>query len=319
MALNVAARAELESWTAWLDELGMDRWGVQAGEQPFPLRRWCSATPTTSSSSCSRSVDHAFPWSVATNFTVASDPVGCATDEAIRTVGCHVATGSVSLHNSRGRRRWWPSCWALCLSAAGPHRPSPPVISRRALIRGGAAQYLVHVPPGLEQPAGLVINLPGAGMTAGEQAAMTNYNAVADQHGFVVVYPDGIDLSWADGRGASVPDRQGVDDVGFLVALADRLTQDFGIDRGRVFATGMSAGAFMANRLGCARADVFPPSRRLPARWARLPVAPSQPVSVLEIHGTADDVVPFNGGPMVGRAGPATSCPRRRWPSGGGS
>ena len=86
---------------------------------------------------------------------------------------------------------------------------------------------------------------------------MTNYNAVADQHGFVVVYPEGIDLSWADGRGASVPDRQGVDDVGFLAALADRLTQDFGIDRGRVFATGMSAGAFMANRLACARADVF--------------------------------------------------------------
>jgi polyhydroxybutyrate depolymerase len=164
--------------------------------------------------------------------------------------------------------------------------------------------YLVHVPPGLEQPTGLVINLHGAGMTGGAQAAMTNYNAVADQHGFVVVYPEGIDLSWADGRGASVPDRQGVDDVGFLVAVADRLTQDFGIDRGRVFATGMSAGAFMANRLACARADVFSAVAPVAGTLgSAFPCSPSQPVSVLSIHGTADNVVPFNGGPMVGRGG----------------
>jgi polyhydroxybutyrate depolymerase len=164
--------------------------------------------------------------------------------------------------------------------------------------------YLVHAPAGLEQPAGLVINLHGAGMTGGAQAAMTNYNAVADQHGFVVVYPDGIDLSWADGRGASVPDRQGVDDVGFLVALADRLTQDYGIGPGRVFATGMSAGAFMANRLACSRADVFSAVAPVAGTLgSAFPCSPSQPVSVLNIHGTADNVVPFTGGPMVGRGG----------------
>src|SRR6478735_4199178 len=166
--------------------------------------------------------------------------------------------------------------------------------------------YLVHAPAGVDHPTGLVINLHGAGMSAAEQASLTNYDAVADQHGFAVVYPDGIDLSWADGRGASVPDRQGVDDVGFLVALADRLTQDFGIDRGRVFATGMSAGAFMANRLGCARADVFSAIAPVAGTLGSgFPCAASQPVSVLEIHGTADDVVPFNGGPMVGRGGPS--------------
>lgn len=164
--------------------------------------------------------------------------------------------------------------------------------------------YLVHVPPGIEQPTGLVINLHGAGMTAGAQAAMTNYNAIADQHGFVVVYPEGVDLSWADGRGASVPDRQGVDDVGFLVALANRLTQDFGIDPGHVFATGMSAGAFMANRLACSRADVFSAVAPVAGTLGSAsPCNPSQPVSFLSIHGTADNVVPFNGGPMVGRGG----------------
>lgn len=174
-----------------------------------------------------------------------------------------------------------------------------------ALTFGGVQRtYLVHVPPGLEHPNGLVINLHGSGMTGGAQAAATNYNAVADAHGFVVAYPEGIDLSWADGRGASIPDRQGVDDVGFLVAVAERLTRDFGIAPGRVFATGISAGGFMANRLACDRADVFAAVASVAATLgSSLPCNPSQPVSVLMIHGTADPVVPFNGGAMVGRGG----------------
>lgn len=176
-----------------------------------------------------------------------------------------------------------------------------------ALTFGGVQRsYLVHVPFGLQNPSGLVINLHGAGMTGRDQAGLTNYNAVADQFGFVVAYPDGIDLSWADGRGASVPDRQGVDDVGFLAALIDRLVRDYRVPAGRVFVTGMSAGAFMANRLACQRADlvaaVVPVAGTL---GSGVPCTPSRPVSVLQIHGTADPVVPYAGGPMVGRGGPS--------------
>src|SRR6185312_15112303 len=118
-------------------------------------------------------------------------------------------------------------------AAAGPIGNVP-----GALEFGGFQRtYLLHAPSA--DPAGLVINLHGAGMTGGEQAAATNYDAVGDRHGFAVVYPDGIDFSWADGRGASVPDRTGVDDVGFLVALAEQISRDYGIDPGRVYATGM--------------------------------------------------------------------------------
>ena len=173
------------------------------------------------------------------------------------------------------------------------------------LMFGGLPRtYQVHVPAGLDHPAGLVINLHGAGMTGGDQAAVTNYNAVADQYGFVVAYPDGIDFSWADGRGASAPDRQGVDDVGFLVELVNRLSHDYGIAPGRVFATGMSAGAFMATRFACQRADlvsaIAPVAGTLGAGF---PCAPSRPVSVLQMNGTADPVVPFTGGTMLGRGG----------------
>src|SRR5262245_13848404 len=174
-----------------------------------------------------------------------------------------------------------------------------------ALTLGGLDRtYQVHVPAGLDHPSGLVINLHGAGMTGGGQAAATNYDAIADQHGFVVAYPDGIDLSWADGRGASIPDRQGVDDVGFLGALIDRLSRDYGIAPGRVYVTGTSAGAFMATRLACERADIVSAVAPVAGTLGiAFPCAPSRPVSVLQVHGTDDQTVPFGGGTMLGRGG----------------
>lgn len=174
-----------------------------------------------------------------------------------------------------------------------------------ALPFGGLDRtYVLHVPGGVEHPSGLVINLHGAGMTGAEQASVTNYNAAADRHGFAVVYPDGIDMSWADGRGASVPDRQGVDDVGFLVALANKLTADLGINPANVYATGLSAGAFMAMRLACQRADVVDAIAPVAGSLgSAVPCSPSEPVSVLATNGASDTVVPYYGGGMVGRGG----------------
>lgn len=186
--------------------------------------------------------------------------------------------------------------------AGGPALADPPGM----LSFGGLQRtYVLHVPPG--PPNGLVLNLHGAGMNGSQQAAVTGYDAVADRYGFVVAYPDGTDTTWADGRGASLPDRQGVDDVGFLAALIDQLSREYRIPPGRVFVTGMSAGAFMANRLVCERADlvsaIAPVSGTL---GATIPCTPSRPVSVMAVHGTADPVVPYEGGPMIGRGGAST-------------
>ena len=169
-------------------------------------------------------------------------------------------------------------------------------------VGGLQRTYVLHVPPGT--PNGLVINLHGAGMNGGQQAALTDYNSVADRYGFVVAYPDGIDSTWADGRGASLPDRQGVDDVGFLSTLIGQLTRTYGIPAGHVFVTGMSAGGFMANRLVCERADLVTAIAPVAGTLgAGIPCSPSRPVSVMAVHGTADPVVPFDGGVMNGRGG----------------
>ncbi|HZQ32012.1 MAG TPA: PHB depolymerase family esterase [Mycobacterium sp.] len=197
------------------------------------------------------------------------------------------------------------SCVVLLLVSGCGFRATAGPGAKGQLPFGGVTRtYELHVPAGVAHPTGLVVNLHGSGGTGAGQEALTHYDAVADAHGFVVVYPDGVERSWADGRGASPADRRGVDDVGFLTTLVASLVREYGIDPGHVFAVGFSNGAFMVDRLACERPDVFaaiaPVSGTL---GAGVGCTPSRPVSVIETHGTADPIVPFNGGPMTGRGG----------------
>jgi polyhydroxybutyrate depolymerase len=201
----------------------------------------------------------------------------------------------------------WLSLAVLAVCVAGCGMRDVSAASARDLpgtFRSGGMDrtYTLHVPPG--DPVGLVLSLHGGGGSGSGQRDLTDFDAVADANNLLVVYPDGYDKSWADGRGASPADRHHVDDVGFLVGLVSKLQSDYGIARGHVFATGMSNGGFMSNRLACDRADIFaaiaPVAGTLGAGVA---CNPSRPVSVLQAHGPADPLVPFNGGDVRGRGG----------------
>ncbi len=192
---------------------------------------------------------------------------------------------------------------AFCLVACGREVSASSRDQPGSLQFGGLTRtYTVHVPPG--PPWGLVLNLHGGGGTGVGQQGLTDFDSVADTNNLLVAYPDGYDKSWADGRGAAPADRRHVDDVGFLAALVAKLQADYGVPAGHVFATGMSNGGFMSNRLGCDRADVFAAVAPV-AGTLGVGVAcnPSRPISVLEAHGTADPLVPFNGGDVKGRGG----------------
>jgi len=194
---------------------------------------------------------------------------------------------------------------AVCLAGCGTRYVSSASardLSGTFRFGGMDRTYTLHVPPG--DPVGLVLNLHGGGGTGTGQQGLTDFDAVANAHSLLVVYPDGYDKSWADGRGVSPADRHHVDDVGFLVGLAGKLSNDYNIGAGHVFATGMSNGGFMSNRLACERADVFAAIAPV-AGTLGVGVAcnPSRPVSVWEAHGTADPLVPFNGGDVKGRGG----------------
>lgn len=202
--------------------------------------------------------------------------------------------------------RWlWLAVLAVCVVGCGVRHVS--AASARDIsgtFRSGGMDrtYMLHVPAG--NPVGLVLSLHGGGGTGIAQRGLTGFDAVADAHNLLVVYPDGYEKSWADGRGASPADRHHVDDVAFLVGLVTKLQNDYRVAPGHVFVTGMSNGGFMSNRLACDRADVFAAVAPV-AGTLGVGVAcnPSRPVSVWAAHGTADPLVPFKGGAVRGRGG----------------
>lgn len=172
------------------------------------------------------------------------------------------------------------------------------------LRHGGVARtYALHVPASYGgRPMPLVLVLHGGGGTGPQVARVTGFSDLADREGFIVAYPSGLDRGWNDSR--TVPGRAEPDDVGFLAALVEHLARTYAIDRQRVYATGISNGGFMSYRLACERADLVaaigPVAGLMPEP---LRCAPSRPVSVVQIHGTEDGLVPWAGGTVARNRG----------------
>ena len=150
------------------------------------------------------------------------------------------------------------------------------------------------------------------GFGNGAQAERSyHWDAEADNGHFLVAYPDGLNRAWNAGTCCGEPQRDNVDDVGFITTMVEAIKQEIPIDRARVYVTGMSNGAMMALRLGCQTgtfAAIAPVAGTLLTDCSQ-----ARPKSVLQIHGTADDRVPYNGGP--GKAFAINGNPRVDGPS----
>ncbi len=169
------------------------------------------------------------------------------------------------------------------------------------LTSGGLARNaIVHVPPSYDPTKGemIILNFHGYTSNAPEEEILTVMDTAADSRNFIVVYPNGIDQSWNAGSCCGVAWNNSVDDIQFTKDLLADLESKYCIDPSRIYATGMSNGGFFSHRLGCEMADTFA---------AIAPVAgvmgipddeclPTRPMPVLDFHGTADPVVPYEGG-----------------------
>lgn len=158
--------------------------------------------------------------------------------------------------------------------------------------------YQVYRPLSLSRqvPVPLVIMLHG-GFGTGKQAESSyNWDSQAGQHGFVVVYPNGINHSWNAGGICCGPAlRENVDDVGFLNRLIEEVSRTEDIDPKRVYLTGISNGAAMAYRFACEGA--YPVAAIGPVAGSFSFSCPRpHHVSVMAIHGLEDRHIPFAGG-----------------------
>lgn len=165
-------------------------------------------------------------------------------------------------------------------------------------VDGQTRSFVIHVPVG-QPPSGgfpLILAFHGGGMQGAGMARVTGLDTVADKRRFVVVYPDGIDKHWNDGR---LTIRNPQNDVGFVSALLDQLQRAEPVDAHRVYATGISNGALFVQRLGCElspRIDAIAPvAGSLPVDLVKR-CGPARKVAALQISGTADPIMPYDGG-----------------------
>jgi polyhydroxybutyrate depolymerase len=163
--------------------------------------------------------------------------------------------------------------------------------------------YRLHVPSSCtrEAPVPLVLALHGGGGSGQKMEELSGLSDQSDNDGFIVVYPDAVENHWNDGRGLQNyrSQRENIDDVGFIASLIDALAKIYPVDRKRVYVTGVSNGAMMSYRLACELTDtisaIAPVVGALAANTVKT-CSPSGAVAVLIIGGTADPLVPWEGG-----------------------
>lgn len=145
----------------------------------------------------------------------------------------------------------------------------------------------------------LVLNLHGYSSDNFGQALYANFNPVADTAGFITVLPNGT----IDGFGfrywnCFISDGIGVDDVQFISDLIDSISATYHIDPNRIYSTGMSNGGFMSHTLACELSDKIAAIASVAGVMskARLSTCNAEHnMPVMQIHGTADPTVPYDG------------------------
>lgn len=185
-----------------------------------------------------------------------------------------------------------------------------------ATIGGRERVFRLFVPPGLDgRPVPLVVGLHALYSDRRKAEARMGWERLATAGRFVVLYPQGTSASWNAGRCCGGAVREAVDDVAALVEMQRLAGRAYPVDPRRRYVTGMSNGGMMALSLACARPDVV--AAVVVVAGAHMDSCrPEEAVPVLQVHGTADDVVPFAGtahSDFLGVRIPSVADTQRLW------
>jgi polyhydroxybutyrate depolymerase len=170
----------------------------------------------------------------------------------------------------------------------------------RIVSDGEEREYLLHVPESYDAatPAPLVISLHAGATWPAHQMNLSRWNRLADEHRFIVVYPSGTPQIFGIVRIWRTMPEAVMKDVQFISRLIDTLEASFNIDPARIFANGMSNGGGLVFALSCTLSDriaafgMVAAAQQLPSSWC----ADSTPAPMITFHGTADSLVPYEGG-----------------------
>lgn len=184
----------------------------------------------------------------------------------------------------------------------------------------------VLVPDDLDpdEPAPLVVLLHGYGADGAIQTAYFGMAEAAAERGMLLVAPSGTedvtglrfwnatDACCARAGGGDGTD---VDDVGYLLDVIDTVEADHAVDPNRVYLVGHSNGGFMSFRMACDHADVVAAIVSLAGATFADPAdcSPTEPVATLQVHGTADETIEYDGGAIRGTAYPSAAETLEAW------
>src|SRR5438552_2543522 len=172
-----------------------------------------------------------------------------------------------------------------------------PSVGRTLSAGGRERSYRLYRPRSVEagRPAPLVVVLHGGFGSAGQAEQAYGWDDLADRHGFLVAYPDGVGRSWNAGWCCGAARTHAVDDVGFVGGLVAEIAAGDGVDPRRVFAAGVSNGGMLAYRIACDSPGLLAAIGVVAGTMVCDCLQPRS-VSLLHIHGLEDRSVPFWGG-----------------------
>ncbi len=167
--------------------------------------------------------------------------------------------------------------------------------------------YGYHVPKGYDpsKPTPLLVLLHGLGASGALQEAYFRLTPLSDQETFLYAFPDGtigpLGRYWNATNACCDFFHSGVDDVAYLGAVIDDMSARFNVDQKRIYLVGHSNGGFLAHRLACDLAPRIAAIVSLAGDNWKDPAKcqPSEPVAVLQVHGTLDPVILYGGGSTV--------------------
>jgi polyhydroxybutyrate depolymerase len=169
-------------------------------------------------------------------------------------------------------------------------------------------------------PAPLIVLLHGYSSNGAGQDAYMGFSALANEFGFLFINPDGVfDLFpnryWNATDACCNFFAATTDDSGYIRGLIDTVRAQYNVDDTRIFITGHSNGGFMSYRMACDHADIVAAIASFAGATFNNPAScnPSEPVNVLQIHGTADATILFAGGAINGTTYPGAVQSVETW------
>lgn len=168
---------------------------------------------------------------------------------------------------------------------------------------GWNRSYIHYVPSQLiwgEEGVPLVFALHGLGANAAQMELISDFNAVAEEENFIVVYPNATPNSLGDQEWNAWGNPLEPNDVNYISTLIDTFKNYYNIDLNRVYVAGSSNGGFMAYELACNLTERIAAIASVSGTMTDYTFnncAPTKEISVMEIHGTLDFLVPYFGSP----------------------